>query len=99
MTVQLDSIYRTKGHYDVVVLDEYCSLQDSFVNPTMKNNSLVLFVFQTQISFAKHVILCDADIVDDKINLVEQIRDSKFYKIIYSYKTAKVIINTKLNFK
>ena len=67
VTVQLDSIYRIKGHYDVVVLDEYCSLQNSFVNPTMKKISLVLSVFQTQIKFAKHVILCDADIVDDKL--------------------------------
>ena len=70
VTVQLDSIYRIKGHYNVVVLDEYCSLQNSFVNPTMKNNSLVLSVFQTQIKFAKLMILCDADIVDDKIHLV-----------------------------
>ena len=36
----------------------------------MKNNSLVLSVFQTQIKFAKLMILCDADIVDDKIHLV-----------------------------
>ena len=90
VAVQIDSLHRIKGHYDVIVLDEHCSLLSSMTNPTMlKNCTLVIATLITQLTYAKNIVIADADLSDERVELIEKVASKKFHKIDYTHKNLK----------
>ena len=90
VAVQLDSLHPIHGHYDTIVLDEHRSLLSSMTNPTMlKNCTLVIATLITQLRHAKNIIIADADLSDECVELIKKVASKKFHEINYTHKNLK----------
>ena len=84
--VQLDSVSRVESNYDVLILDECCSLNTAFSNPTMNRRGNVIARFVALLKHAEMVALCDADLNDEVIHEYEEVSGNSFFCIDYTYR-------------
>lgn len=86
LIIQLDSLHRVQSDYDVVILDETCSLNTAFSNPSMPRRSRVIGRFVSLVKNAEKIAICDADLNDEVIMEYEEISGKTFYCIDYTYR-------------
>ena len=68
LIVQLDSISRVESNYDVLILDECCSLNIAFSNPSMQKRGRVIARFVSLIKNAEIITICETDFNDEVVH-------------------------------
>lgn len=86
--VQIESLYRLIGKYDVVILDESESILSQFGSGNVRNSSIAFANFAAITTLAAKVICMDAFMTERTVEVINRIRN-KPYKIMYnSYQNA-----------
>ena len=90
LIIQVESLSRLSGNYDIVVLDESESILNQFSSGNVKNLTLAFATFERVLSRAKKVIVMDAYLSDRSIDVVNFISGSEDYNIdYYTHQNAK----------
>lgn len=92
--VQIDSIHRIQGQTDLLILDEIESTHEHLCgSKLMLKTTECYYSLMTYINHTPKVILCDANLKDETINILLAKRD-KIIKINNTYKTFSHIHTT-----
>ena len=74
----------------MIVVDEHCSLVLFMTNPTiLKNCTLAQATFITHLCDAKTIITAHTDLTDERLESIEKVTSTQFYKMDYTHKNLK----------
>lgn len=90
LIIQIESLSRLSGNYDIVVLDESESILNQFSSGNVKNLTFAFATFERLIMKAKKVIAMDAYLSERTIDVINYISGTEDYTIdYYTHQNAK----------